>query len=427
MTKRLTIALVAVALFVLMAIMPVSAAPNGTQIQQGAFVFIGEGGLNLTQTLNQALNPQVAPNLTISKTPAAGDLKIGWWASAAQITTTAPTKTIDLSGRYTNFEVAQADFVGFTGNWYLLSNTSANAAFLIGGTTPSAVFNVQDPTLSIAVWDFSQSGTDVTGKSVPQGEHLGFQINTNMYSATLASRNNTVISWAQPSLGAFDKTTYTTMPDGEVSIWNMNGTPATMPRQAYGTFIEYNYGQADANIWRVTNYTSYAKMTWASADNSTGIFGTGRVAYWNNNAIPTATAAEATASAARPFSYRNFTDNADGTMSNTATFGSAVATTNAGAPTKATDGFITLKVKTRMAQRMTNCLLVKRMYRPISSTSLSLSNSWMSSRSTSVLQPMQQTMQQNPDTGSLTQLTSTTSTYTRLEPTLHGQSPLLTR
>ena len=57
MTKRLTIALVAVALFVLMAVMPVSAAAlfaNGTVINQGATIFIGEEGLNVTHALNQA-------------------------------------------------------------------------------------------------------------------------------------------------------------------------------------------------------------------------------------------------------------------------------------------------------------------------------------------------------------------------------------
>ena len=58
MTKRLTIALIAVALFVLMAVMPVSAAlpkfANGTIINQGATIFIGEEGLNVTHALNSA-------------------------------------------------------------------------------------------------------------------------------------------------------------------------------------------------------------------------------------------------------------------------------------------------------------------------------------------------------------------------------------
>ena len=56
MTKRLTIALVALALFVLVAVLPVSALSYVTApgINQSATVYIGEEGLNLTHALNQA-------------------------------------------------------------------------------------------------------------------------------------------------------------------------------------------------------------------------------------------------------------------------------------------------------------------------------------------------------------------------------------
>ena len=99
MTKRLTIALVAVALFVLMAVMPVSAvvAQNGTVINQGATIFIGEEGLNVTHALNQAFyqgtgtcQNNSVPSLTV----------IGWWASAADLYATSPSRTIDLATRY---------------------------------------------------------------------------------------------------------------------------------------------------------------------------------------------------------------------------------------------------------------------------------------------------------------------------------------
>ena len=55
MTKRLTIALVALALFVLVAVLPVSALSYVTApgINQSATVYIGEEGLNLTHALNQ--------------------------------------------------------------------------------------------------------------------------------------------------------------------------------------------------------------------------------------------------------------------------------------------------------------------------------------------------------------------------------------
>ena len=130
MTKRLSIALVAVALFVLLAVMPVSAVTvvpmnqNGNAIDAGATVFIGEQGLNLTHALNEVYNGVPGPqaNGTYDAAPVA--TKIGWWASAAAVGTTAPTKSIDIgpsvAGRYLNFQVAPADFVGYTGNWYLL-------------------------------------------------------------------------------------------------------------------------------------------------------------------------------------------------------------------------------------------------------------------------------------------------------------------
>ena len=53
MTKRLTIALVALAMFVLVAIIPASAYyyQVNTSINQGATVFIGEQGLNFQPAL----------------------------------------------------------------------------------------------------------------------------------------------------------------------------------------------------------------------------------------------------------------------------------------------------------------------------------------------------------------------------------------
>jgi len=56
MTKRLTIALVALALFVLVAVMPVSAYYYQAvpQVSNGATVFIGEQNLNVTTALATA-------------------------------------------------------------------------------------------------------------------------------------------------------------------------------------------------------------------------------------------------------------------------------------------------------------------------------------------------------------------------------------
>jgi PGF-CTERM protein len=193
MTKRLTIALVAVALFVLLAVMPVSAVnyPVGANISQGATVFIGEQGLNLTEAqianyvadpwIGQGLNPVAArQNAALSE-----GMYIGWWASAAQLGTTAPTTKILLTTRNRTFTVAPADFVGYTGNWYVVNSTNSLAM------TP-AFMSVADPTIDVKVWDFAQAA-DVSGKSVVQGTFLGFRVDTNMYNALIKTQRDFVV------------------------------------------------------------------------------------------------------------------------------------------------------------------------------------------------------------------------------------------
>jgi len=191
MTKRFTIALVALALFVILAVFPVSAdyyqvAPN---INQSATVFIGESGLNVSGALTTAQGAVFTP-------PATPSTVIGWWASAASITgtsRTAPTKSIDLSSRINSFTVAPADFVGYTGNWYLVQNGYA-ATSDAGATTPILVFSVADPTMDLRIWDLNQN-VDVTGGSVPRGEFLTFRVDTNMYQAIVGpSANRTPIT-----------------------------------------------------------------------------------------------------------------------------------------------------------------------------------------------------------------------------------------
>ena len=80
---------------------PVNAAIN--TISQGNTVFIGEEGLDISA----AMGP---------------DTQIGWWASAADISTTAPGETIDLRSRITGFMVIPSEFSGYTGNWYRINN-----------------------------------------------------------------------------------------------------------------------------------------------------------------------------------------------------------------------------------------------------------------------------------------------------------------
>jgi hypothetical protein len=144
-------------------------------IDQGATVFIGEEGLDVTRALLKAQNKP------FSSTP---DIKtIGWWADASQLSTTLPTKMVDLSARYQNFLVEPSDFVGYTGNWYLY--TSGTAAVV----SSNPVFTVKDPDINIVIRDFSKysvvasMGADVTNGVVTQGDMLGFWIDTNLYPA----------------------------------------------------------------------------------------------------------------------------------------------------------------------------------------------------------------------------------------------------
>ena len=175
MTKRLTIALVALAIFVLVAALPVSATlVNGyykvaPSINQGATVFIGEQGLDITNALATANG--AAPATTITT--------IGWWASAADIHTTSPTVTVDLASRASQFTVTQSEFDGYEGEWYLVNAADSNHA----KTGTGAVFNVKAPKLDVTVRDPTQNdGADVSGKSIPTGARLQFQIGTNMYT-----------------------------------------------------------------------------------------------------------------------------------------------------------------------------------------------------------------------------------------------------
>ncbi|MDP2797624.1 MAG: MEMAR_RS02690 family S-layer glycoprotein [Methanoregula sp.] len=265
MTKRLTFALVAVAMFVLLAIMPVSAYTVATNVSgSSANVYIGEGALNLT-SLQKILWLQ--PAVTSSET------SIGWWASAAVIGTTAPTKTISLVGRNTSFSVAASDFVGYTGNWYL-SNGTINAF-------PQLFFSVVDPTLAIAPWDFSlASGNDMSGKSVVQGQKLGFKVDTNMYAAinNPAGRNpvaGTLMAGYPGNLGG-------TPNDGYIDIKVKDANGATLTRLVNGSApLNYASSILQQNVSYQPWYWGTAPSTWMPGSATATPF----YANWSTDAL----------------------------------------------------------------------------------------------------------------------------------------------
>jgi PGF-CTERM protein len=186
MTKRLSIALVAVALLlVLVTVMPASAYTGvRTNISQGATIYIGEQGLNLTPVINYAgfTNTSGGPVGTAD----AYTGKVGWWASAAVLGTTSPTIPYTLTG-INNFAVSPSVFAQGIGNWYIVNQSTGFADL-------PAAFVVADPSISMDVWDFGSSSANVglpaSGKSIVQGEWLGFKIDTNQFQALGLNRNN---------------------------------------------------------------------------------------------------------------------------------------------------------------------------------------------------------------------------------------------
>jgi PGF-CTERM protein len=167
MTKRLTIALVALAIFLLVAVLPVSATGTvpathynvAQTVPAGATIFIGEEDIDISAAV---------PN---------GE-SVGYWASAASRVGTPATKTVPITGA-SNYTVTYADYGigGDIGEWYRIVNGN--------GTT--LAFRVANPSLDLTIWDATISA-DVTGKSVTKGENLQFGIVTNQYAALTTGR-----------------------------------------------------------------------------------------------------------------------------------------------------------------------------------------------------------------------------------------------
>ncbi len=92
------------------------------------------------------------------------------------------------------FTVTQSEFDGYEGQWYLVaSDHKPDVQSLAAG----AVFNVKSPKLDVTIRDPNQNdGADVSGKSVPTGSQLQFQIGTNMYTVLDPSLRNPVYGTA---------------------------------------------------------------------------------------------------------------------------------------------------------------------------------------------------------------------------------------
>jgi hypothetical protein len=206
---------------------PASAAINTINtIQQGNAVFIGEEGLDISA----AMGP---------------DTRIGWWASAAEISTTSPTKTIDLTGRNTSFMVSPYEFDGYLGNWYRLNNA---------GKADGIAFLVADPQLVLKVEDTTVQVDVELLKWIPTGDDIRFRIDTNL--AQMASQRS-----VPPPI-----TIKVQSPDGGIysSLLNAGGTPTSIVDIPVNKIPYYT-----GSIWNMGNSAIYAPGTytiWAESN-----------------------------------------------------------------------------------------------------------------------------------------------------------------
>jgi hypothetical protein len=242
-TKGIPILIILVCI-ILFCVGPASAEIN--TIKQGNAVFIGEEGLDISA----AMGP---------------DTRIGWWASAADITTTSPTNTIDLTGRITSFGVSPYEFEGYLGNWYRLDNTGKadGVAFLV--VDPQLVLKVEDTTVQVDVELL---------KWIPSGDDIQFRIDTNL--AQMASQRSSpaliTIKVQSPEGAIYSSllnaggtpTSIVNIPVNTVpfytgSIWNM-GNPDVYPQGTYTLWAESNVNQMNDN-YNVEGKTISKKIT----------------------------------------------------------------------------------------------------------------------------------------------------------------------
>jgi hypothetical protein len=192
---RKTCPLLALALLLLAT--GVMAADPISTIGPGNTVFLGEAGLDITPALNGAYYGVTCTGETLPGEVAGQDpalTQIGWWASAADIHNTPPSRTIDTGSRSRDMMIAPSDFAGYTGNWYLLGQSGMawspqveGCGCTASGCSASRVFSVQDPNLDIRVYD-ATLGVDATANGwITTGSEVEFRITTNLYQMTQRS------------------------------------------------------------------------------------------------------------------------------------------------------------------------------------------------------------------------------------------------
>jgi hypothetical protein len=258
---------------ILFLISPVFAAIN--TILPGEMVFIGEQGLDITPAME-------------------GDTQIGWWASAALIDSSSPTKVVSVTNP-ASFFVSPGTFGSNLGVWYRLNSS---------GKADGAAFNVANPQLDIIIEDTTVN-VDVTDKWVPSGDELRFRIDTNLYpiSGRLGQSSTPITIKVQSPGGAIfsalisnsGMTTsivnypVTTTPQYTDSIWG-TGNRESYPPGTYTIWAECNVNSMKDN-YEVPGRTISRKVSLLNQDQNPLIRGN---VPTTNPSLPTSTSTKVT-------------------------------------------------------------------------------------------------------------------------------------
>jgi PGF-CTERM protein len=256
MTKRLTIALIALVALVLVAVLPVSAAyyQVNNSISNGATVYLGEVQLNLTPFY-----------LSI---PAGDQGTIGFWTSGSDVTSTPPSANVNLTATSVpSFSVSQGTFGSYLGTWYVLKNN--------GFADTTYYLNVKDPSLSIDAWDYNTSQI-VTGKTVIQGDLLTIRVTTNL---------NEVYNF--PARSNLNPTTTAAQGNIDIKLKSDTGNTYSGVYNQTNSYVPLTGGVLNVNLasWYLGTPGNLAPPTDLSTVNVNGWF-TGATDTLGNNAYP---------------------------------------------------------------------------------------------------------------------------------------------
>jgi len=144
------------ALIVILLIVP-QAEASTKKIVEGSPVFVGETDLDISSALD---------NCRI----------IAWWPDGADTTQPAGKNITlralnEMSSVVNHYTISPEEFANYTGTWYCEEKKPLRPVFV-----------VTEPQVTIRAWDLD-TGTDVSGTTVPAGANVTCRIETNLVSA----------------------------------------------------------------------------------------------------------------------------------------------------------------------------------------------------------------------------------------------------